>query len=299
MEHQPPPFFKTGPTPLARLLIFSALSLTLLVADARFNYLSPLRQITALIVYPLQRVAAAPAAIARRIGDFFVTQSSLREDNTRLVEERLANAPGLQQLKALQAENRQLRELLAARDRVKANAKAAEILYAGRDPFSRKVVIDKGLNDDIKGGQAVVDARGVVGQVTRVYPWLSEVTLVTDKGQAVPVQNLRSGLRGVVFGVGQDGVLDLRFMPANADVKNGDQLVTSGIDGTYPPGLPVAEVSNIERNAALMFARITCKTVAGVAGYPHVLVLGWQRDVPSAPDPAPEQTQKRRKGRKG
>lgn len=299
MEHSPPPFFKTGPTPLARLLIFSALSLTLLVADARFNYLSPLRQIAGLIVYPLQRVAAAPAGIARRIGEYFVTQSSLREDNSRLAEEKLANAPGLQQLKALQAENRHLRELLATRERVKAHAKAAEILYAGRDPFSRKVVIDKGLNDDIKGGQAVVDARGVVGQVTRIYLWLAEVTLITDKGQAVPVQNLRSGLRGVVFGTGQDGVLDLRFMPVNADVQNGDQLVTSGIDGTYPPGLPVAEVSNIERNAAFMFARITCKPVTGVASYPHVLVLGWQRAVPDAPESTPEQTQKRRKGRKG
>jgi rod shape-determining protein MreC len=299
MEHTPPPFFKTGPTPLARLLIFSALSLALLVADARFNYLSPLRQIAGLIVYPLQRVATAPASIARRIGEFFVTHSSLEEDNTRLMQEKLASAPGLQQLKALQAENRHLRELLATRERVNASAKTAEILHAGRDPFSRKVVIDKGLNDHIQGGQAVVDARGVVGQVTRVYPLLAEVTLVTDKGQAVPVQNLRSGLRGVVFGTGRDGVLDLRFMPVNADVQNGDQLVTSGIDGTYPPGLPVAEVSNIERNAALMFSRITCKPLAGVAGYPHVLVLGWKREVREAPEPAPEQAPKRRKGKKG
>jgi len=298
MEHTPPPFFKTGPTPLARLLIFSALSLVLLVADARFNYLSPLRQIAALMVYPLQRVAAAPAGIAHRIGEFFVTHSSMREENTRLLQEKLSSAPDLQQLKALQAENRHLRELLATRERVQANGQAAEVLYAGRDPFSRKVIIDKGLNDDIKGGQAVVDARGVIGQVTRVYLLLSEVTLVTDKGQAVPVQNLRSGLRGVVFGTGQDGVLDLRFMPVNADVQNGDQLVTSGIDGTYPPGLPVAEVSNIERNAAFMFARITCKPVAGVAAYPHVLVLGWKRDVPQAPEATPEQPEKRRRGKR-
>ena len=167
MEHSTPPFFKTGPTPLARLLIFSALSLTLLVADARFNYLSPLRQIAGLIVYPLQRVAAAPAGIARRIGEYFVTQSSLVEDNSRLVEERLANAPGLQQLKALQAENRHLRELLATRERVKAYAKTAEILYAARSVFT-KGGHRQGADDDIKGGQAVVDARGVVGkQITR------------------------------------------------------------------------------------------------------------------------------------
>jgi rod shape-determining protein MreC len=297
MDHSPPPFFKTGPTPLARLLIFSALSLALLVADARFNYLAPLRQIAGIVLYPLQRIASSPAAIARRIGEFFVTHSSLREQNTRLIEERIGNAPLLQQLKALQAENRHLRDLLATRERVAANGRAAEILYAGRDPFSRKVVIDKGVNDDVRSGQAVVDALGVVGQVTRTYPWLAEVTLITDKGQAVPVQNVRSGLRGVVFGTGQDGVLDLRFMPVNADVQTGDQLVTSGIDGTYPPGLPVAEVSNIERNSAFMFARITCRPVAGVAGYPHVLVLAWHRDVP--PPPQPAQVQKRGKGRKG
>ncbi len=298
MEHSPPPFFKTGPTPLARLLIFSALSLTLLVADARFNYLTPLRQIAAAIIYPLQRIATAPASIARRMGDFFVTHSSLREESARLTQERLANAPLLQQLKALQSENRQLRELLAARERVNADARLAEVLYAARDPFSRKVVIDKGLQDDIKAGQAVVDTRGVVGQVTRVYPWLAEVTLITDKGQAVPVQNLRSGLRGVVFGVGQDGVLDLRFMPLNADVQNGDQLVTSGIDGTYPPGLPVAEVSDIERNAEFMFARITCKPLAGVTSYAHVLVLAWHREAPQPPAETAAQP-KRRKGKKG
>ena len=181
MEHTPPPFFKTGPTPLARLLIFSALSLALLVADTRFNYLTPLRQIAAVIVYPLQRIASAPASIARRIGDFFVTHSSLRAENARLTQERLSNAPALQQLKALQAENRQLRELLAARERVNADARLAEVLYAARDPFSRKIVIDKGLQDNVKAGQAVVDTRGVVGQVTRAYPWLAEVTLITDQ----------------------------------------------------------------------------------------------------------------------
>lgn len=298
MEHSPPPFFKTGPTPLARLLFFSALSLSLLVADARFNYLTPLRQIAGAIVYPLQRIAAAPVSIARRMGEFFVTHSSLRDENARLSQRELANAAARQQLKALQAENRRLRELLGARERVAADAKAAEVLYAGRDPFSRKIIIDKGSQDDVKAGQAVIEARGVVGQVTRVYPWLAEVTLLTDKGQAVPIQNLRSGLRGVVFGLGQDGALDLKFMPLNADVQNGDRLVTSGIDGTYPPGLPVAEVTHIERNAAFVFARITAKPLAGVASHRHVLVLSWRRDV--APPPAETKAQpKRRKGRKG
>jgi rod shape-determining protein MreC len=298
MEHSPPPFFKTGPTPLARLLIFSALSLTLLVADARFNYLTPLRQVAGAIVYPLQRIATAPGSILRRISEFFVTHSSLREENARLAQETLTHAVALQQLQALQAENRQLRELLELRQRVAGEARPAEVLYAARDPFSRKLIIDKGLQDDVKAGQAVVDPGGVVGQVTRVYPWLAEVTLLTEKGHAVPVQNLRSGLRGVVFGVGRDGMLELRFMPLNADIQNGDQLITSGIDGTYPPGLPVAEVTNIERNTAFMFARITGKPLSGVVSHGRVLVISWHREVPQPPAEGEAQP-KRRKGRKG
>lgn len=298
MEHSPPPFFKTGPTPLARLLIFSALSVAVLVADARFNYLSVLRQVAAVIVYPIQRVATAPASIMRRAAEFFVTHASLRGDNARLTGENLANAASLQQLMALQAENRQLRELLAARERLEVKPVAAEVLYAARDPFSRKIVVDKGSQHDIRAGQPVIDQTGVVGQVTRVYPWLSEITLITDKGQFVPVQNLRNGLRAVLAGTGSDGALELRFIPLNADFQNGDQLVTSGIDGIYPPGLPVAQVSHVERNAAQLFARITCTPLAGVASYTQLLVVTGQREAP--PRPVEEQKQPRpKKPRKG
>jgi rod shape-determining protein MreC len=298
MEHSPPPFFKTGPTPLARLLIFAALSTVLLIADARFNYLNPLRQVAAAIVYPLQRIATAPASIARRVGDFFVTHSSLREDNARLRQENFTNAALLQQLKALAAENAQLRALIAARDRLQVKALAAEVLYTARDPFSRKVIIDKGLQDGVRAGQAVVDDRGVVGQVTRIYPWHSEVTLITDKGQFVPVQNLRNGLRAVLAGTGNDGALELRFIPLNADFQNDDALVTSGIDGIYPPGLPVARVSHVERNAAQLFARITCTPAAGVASHAQLLVVSENRELP--PRPAEEPTRPRaKKPRKG
>ena len=298
MEHQPPPFFKTGPTPLARLLIFAVLSAALLVADARLNYLVPVRQVAAAIVYPLQRIAAAPASIAQRIGDFFVTHSSLREDNARLAQENFSNAALLQQLKALAAENAQLRALIAARERLEVKALAAEVLYTARDPFSRKVIIDKGLRDNVKAGQAVVDDRGVVGQVTRIYPWHSEVTLITDKGQFVPVQNLRNGLRAVLAGTGNDGALELRFIPLNADFQTDDPLVTSGIDGIYPPGLPVARVSHVERNAAQLFARITCTPVAGVASHTQLLVVTESRELPQRPaeEPGPPRARKPRKG---
>ncbi len=295
MEYQAPPFFKTGPTPLARLLIFSALSLALLVTDAHLNYLAPLRQIAAVILYPLQRIAVAPANIARRVSDFFVTHSSLRAENARLAGENFSNAALLQQLNTLHAENAHLRALIGARKHFELRATAAEVVYAARDPFSRRIIVDKGTRDDVKAGQPVVDDRGLVGQVTRVYPWLSEVTLVTDKSHFVPVQNLRNGLRAVLSGTGRDGALELRFIPHNADHENGDELVTSGIDGVYPPGLPVARVSLVERNASQLFARIICTPLAGVSNHTQVLLLNAQRDLPPRPveEPSPRRAKKK------
>ncbi|MCC7487438.1 MAG: rod shape-determining protein MreC [Burkholderiales bacterium] len=298
MEHQPPPFFRTGPTPLARLLIFSSLSLVLLVADTLFGFLAPLREFAAVLVYPIQRVALAPVSIASRVGEFFVTQAALRAENDRLAAQNREQAARLAQLKALQAENVQLRELIGARRRLEIRVLATEILYAARDPFSRKVVVNKGRSDGVEAGLAVMDDRGVVGQVTRVYPWLSEVTLITDKGQFVPVENQRNGLRAVLSGTGSDGALELRFIPLNADFQNGDRLATSGIDGVYPPGLPVAEVANVERSAAQLFARITCKPVAGVANHAHLLIVLGRPETP--PRPAEEEKAGRaKKGRKG
>ena len=299
MEHSPPPFFKTGPTPLVRLLIFSALSLVLLVADARFRYLTVLREAASVIIYPLQRIAGAPASIAHHAGEFFVTQSSLREQNARLTQDHIANAVALQQLRALQAENAHLRGLLGTRERVNATATLAEVLYAARDPFTRKIVIDRGLQHGVKAGQPVIDGIGVVGQVTQTYPWLSEVTLITDKGQLVPVLNVRNGLRAVLAGTGNDGTLELKFIPLNADFQNGDRLVTSGIDGVYPPGLPVAEVSNVERNTAYLFARIECKPLAGVNSHAQVLVVDAARPLPDRPATAdkPAPPRKLRKGK--
>ena len=298
MEYSPPPFFKTGPTPLARLLIFSTLSLALLIADARFGYLEFLRQIAAVIVYPVQRIAAAPADIAHRAGEFFVTHSALRTENARLRQENLANALLLQQLKSLQAENAHMRGLLAARARADTKATLAEVLYAARDPFSHKIVVDKGLQQDVRGGQPVIDEIGVIGQVTRAYQWLSEVTLITDKDQLVPVLNMRNGLRAVLAGTGNANNLELRFVPLNADFQNGDRLVTSGIDGVYPAGLPVAEVSNVERNASYPFARIACTPLAGVNKNTQVLIVNVERQLPERP-PEEEKPMRAKRLRKG
>ena len=287
MEHTPPPFFKRGPTPLVRLLLCTLLSLALLIADARYQYLDGIRQVVAVIAYPLQRAAIAPTAMLHRVGEFFVTQSALRNENARLAEQQLQGGATLQKYRALAAENAHLRELLVMRQHFPESTVVAEVLYVARDPFTRKVVVDKGAQHDIRAGRPVIDQIGVIGQVTRVYPWLSEVTLITDKGQAVPVQNLRNGLRAVLGGTSSDGQLELKFIPLNADFQNGDELVTSGIDGVYPPGLPVAIVSNVERNAAYLFARITGKPVAGVASHGQVLILNWDLKVPERP---PEET---------
>ena len=283
MEYSPPPFFRTGPSPLARLLIFSTLALGLVVADARLKYLDTLRQIASVVVYPIQRIAGAPASIVQRAGEFFVSSSSLRNENARLTQENLNHSAQIQQLTALKTENEHLRKLLEARERLAGQTTLAEILYAARDPFSRKVVLDQGAQNDVLAGQPVIDGVGVIGQVTRVYPWLSEVTLITDKGHLVPVLNTRNGLRAVLAGTGNDGTLELKFVPLNADFENGDQLVTSGIDGVYPPGLPVAQVVNVERNAAFLFARILCKPLAGVGNHTQVLVVHTQQAVPERP----------------
>jgi rod shape-determining protein MreC len=273
MEYSPPPFFKRGPSLLTRFTFFSLMSLVLLVSDARFSYLSSLRQGVALVVYPMEQVSALPASLVRQVEEFFVTQASLQRENDQLRRQNLLNAAALQNQQALTSENQHLRRLLALRDKVARQFIGAEVLYAHRDPFTRRVVVDRGLQHGVIPGSAVVDDSGVIGQVTRVFAWASEVTLVTDKEQAVPIQVLRNGLRGVTFGIGYDGTLELRFMPVNADIQNGDLLVSSGIDGTYPPGLPVAVVSNIERNAAYAFARIACSPAAGVNSFSQVMIV--------------------------
>ena len=286
MEHTPPPFFKRGPAPLVRVAFFASLSLALLVLDARFRYVDGLRSAFALAAYPLQQIATAPAQVFNRISGFFAVQSALREDNAQLRANLLSASQAAQRYEAAAAEAAQLRALIGAAERIEFTSTAAEILYAGRDPFARKVILDKGSTHGVRAGQPVVDESGVVGQVTRVHTLVAEVTLLTDKDQAIPVQVLRSGLRAVAFGAGASGALELRFMAANAEIQTGDRLVTSGIDGTYPPGLPVATVTRVERDAAYAFARITCEPAAGIDRGRYVLILSSEAKHPPYPESA-------------
>jgi rod shape-determining protein MreC len=284
MDHQAPPFFKRGPSPLARFVFFASISLVLMLLDARLNALDSLRQTISVAVAPLQRLAMTPAELLDRTGSFFVTQARLQNENAMLRQQQLAQAAQLQRMQAMQAENAHLRNILSVQRQRGESVVAAEIVYAGRDPFSQKITVDKGSNHKVQAGQPALDDIGVIGQVTRVYPFSSEITLLTDKDQAIPVEIVRNGARAIAFGHGQDGALELPFMAANADVQNGDTLVTSGIDGVYPAGLPVAVVTKIERNAA--FAKITCMPSAGVNRHKQLLILTGEVRRFQKPEPA-------------
>lgn len=292
----PPPFFKRGPAPLVRLVFFLALSTSAMVADLRFHLLEPARAAVAALLWPLQQAVMLPVIGAGEAGSYFSELARLKQENAALRARELTLANRLLREEHLAQENRRLRALLEMRERLDVPAQAAEILYATRDPFSRRVVIDRGAQQGVEAGQPVIDALGVIGQVTRVFALTSEVTLLTDRNQAIPVQIQRNGLRAVLAGVGR-GLLELQFLPANADVEVDDLLVTSGLDGIYLPGLPVARVTSIDRNNAFSFARVECTPVAGVERQGQVLVLG-KRPVPSVPEVLSEEPVKPGKSRK-
>ncbi len=283
---EPPPFFKRGPAPLARLAFFLALSALLLVLDLRYHTLEWTRQAVAIAVYPLQRLAYAPAEASGSVAGYLTTLVAAEKENAALRRRQLDDSRLLLRQNALEQENRHLRALLEMKQRQTVPSQVAEIIYSASDPFSRRVIIDKGTQAGIVAGQVAVDDRGVIGQVTRAFPMLSEVTLITDKDQAVPVQILRNGLRSVIFGNG-DGSLELRFLSSSANIQVGDELVTSGLDGIYLPGLPVAKVVHIDRDTTYAFAHIRCEPIAGVESHDQILVLGRPKALPPAP-PEPE-----------
>jgi len=293
MEHTPPPFFKRGPAPLVRLFFFASLSLALLVLDARFRYAEGMRSVLALAAYPLQRAATAPIDFLRTVGDYFSTQAQLFEDNATLRAKNLALSQAAQRYETAEAEAAQLRRLIGAAEKLEVKSTPAEILYAGRDPYSHKIFINLGERQGVKPGSPVADEAGVVGQVTRVHPLVSEVTLITDQDHVVPVQVVRNGLRAIAFGGGPSGMLELRFTAGNAEIQNGDRLVTSGIDGIYPAGLPVATVVRIERDAEHSFARVICRPAAGVDRGRFVLVLSDETARPPRPEEAQSSKERR------
>lgn len=286
MDHQhPPAFFVRGPSPLARLTFFAAVSIALMAVDARLHYLTEIRQGVSVVLHPLEVAVRAPVNAFLYVNEYITTQTNLVHENRQLRQRALLDSADLQRFRTLQAENAHLRNMLSALPAMPQPARLGEIVHSGRDPFSQKVIVNLGARHGITSGQAVIDELGVVGQVTQIYPLSSEVTLVTDKDLAVPVQIERSGLRAIAFGNSRNSAIDLPYLPVNVDIQVGDRLVTSGIDGVYPAGLAVGKVVQIDRKTYAPFARIACVPIAGIKTHRQVLLIPAAENVPPLPEP--------------
>ena len=275
LDRSLPPFFNQGPSVVSKLVFFGALSLFLMVADARFNMTQPIRAAIATALYPVQWLAMQPVHAVRGSSEYFTSLSQAQSESAQARERLVLQSLRAGQVEQLAQENKRLRQLLGLKEQLALPVMAAEVLYDAADPYSRKVIIDRGQAHQVDLGSPVLDETGVLGQVTRVHPLVSEVTLVVDRDLAIPVLNVRTGARSVAYGdasVGGSG-MELRFMGSNADVQEGDLLTTSGVDGVYPPGLPVARVSRIEHRAESAFSKIDCAPLALTTGARHVIVV--------------------------
>jgi len=232
----PPPFFRVGFSPLTKLIFFGALSLVLMFGDKQLQFTKPIRAGLATLVLPVQWLVLQPAQVLSSLGQYFETLDQAQKNLQRIQAQALQQSLRVQQVEQLQLENQSLRQLMGLQGNVATSSQVAEILFDVPDPYNQRIVINKGLLKEIALGSPVVDAGGVVGQVTRVYPLSAEVTLLTDRDQNIPVLNSRTGARNIASGDILAGTpqIELKFVPASADVKEGDLLTTSGIDGVSP-----------------------------------------------------------------
>ena len=274
LDRSPPPFFRVGFAPLTKLIFFSALSLLLVFGDKQLQFTKPLRAGLSTLILPMQWLVLQPGEALSAMGTYFQNldqaQTNLKAAELKVLQQSVRS----QQVEQLQIENQNLRQLMGLQSSMAVTSQTAEVLFDVPDPYNQRIVIDRGQLKNVALGSPVIDAGGVVGQVTRVYPLTSEVTLLTNKDQSIPVLNSRTGARNITSGdvlAGQP-MIELKFVPASADVKEGDLLTTSGIDGVYPAGLQVARISHIERRVDISFARIHASPLAELKGR-HVLVL--------------------------
>lgn len=273
LDRTPPPFFRQGPSALTKLVLCSALALVLMVADARFKLMQPARAVLALVLQPVQRLMSTPVDAWETASDYLrgTKRAMAAEDQAK--RQLAQQAERLSRAEALQAENERLRKLLDLRPAQAVPSQSAEVLFEAPDPFSRRVVIDRGATQGVAPGSPVINEAGVLGQVTRVYPLSAEVTLLTDKEAAIPLLNARTQMRNAAAGRADGAGMELRFLAANADVKVGDLMTTSGLDGVYPPGLPVAKVVVVDRRGDSSFAQVLLAPIAQPDSARHVLVL--------------------------
>ena len=271
-----------------RLLLLAGLSILILYIDNRDNHLDAVRKTIGATVYPLRVIVDAPVSAWQWLGQTTSSRNALELENNRLHAERLLTQARLQRYSALEAENARLRDMLEARERVRERVRVAEILSVNANPFRHVIVIDKGTTDGAYDGQAIVDAGGVVGQVVEAGVASSQVLLISDPGHDLPVEVNRSGLRTIARGTGDYAILDLPFLPNNADIEPGDLLVTSGLGGVFPAGYPVGVVGTVTRLPQEPFASVSATPSAALNRIREIMLI-WSEPV-SEPEPSGDVT---------
>ena len=267
-----------GNVPLGlRFLLISIVSASLMLLDHREEHLARIRQALSLVVYPIQVGVDLPFAGWRLASRALTDQSALLEENAQLRSERLAVDVRLQRLAALEAENDRLRAMLDSSARVSDRVLGVEILAVDLDPYRQRFTINRGLNDGVYIGQALLDAEGVVGQIVRVELMTSEVVLISDADHALPVAINRNGLRTIVVGTGDSSRLRLPYLTNNADIEPGDLLLSSGLGGIFPSGYPVGRVLEVHRRPGQSFAEVIAEPAAQLDRDREVLLV-WTAD---------------------
>ena len=258
--------------PMLRLLIWLLVGVACIVLDTRYHALEGLRSGFSLLLQPAREATRAPVDVIAELGGFFTRHRLLQKERDALLAERSRLLVSLSTANDLARENAELRALMQLQGRPGQQTVHAALLYQGHDWFAQRLTLDQGGNGGLRTGLPVVDAAGLIGQVSRVYPWSSDVTLVSSPEQLTPVLVERTGQRGLAAGVGQ-GRMELRYMPAQTDIRAGDRLLTSGIDRVYPAGIPVARVSRVAHSQSSPYLRVDCLPLAGLDRSRAVLVL--------------------------
>jgi rod shape-determining protein MreC len=235
-----------------------------MTADHRQHHLEKVRAVASVVIYPVQWLVNLPFAGIEWITETLSTHSALIEDNSRLNEQNTLLKVQLQKYAALENENMRLRELLESSFKVGDRVLIAELLRINLEAYTQQIVLNKGSRDGVYSGQPLVDADGVMGQIIHLGPYTSTAMLITDPNHALPVRLNRNGLRSIAVGTGSQTELELQYIPTNADIREGDLLVTSGLGGTFPPGYPVATVTSIEKVPGLHFSRVVAAPMASL-----------------------------------
>jgi len=280
------PLLLEGPSLGFRLVILAAASIALMVADQRQQYLPVVRGWLSVAVYPVHWAVDAPFSAWHAVSDALTVRAGLQAENTRLKSQNLVLDLRLQRFEALERENQRLREAREGSSRVAQRSLVAGILRVDLDPYRQRVLVDKGTRDGVFKGQAVLDAQGVFGQVTRVGPVSAEVIMLSDPEHAIPVQMNRTGVRTIAVGTGRPDALSLPYLPRSADVEAGDLVVSSGLGGVFPPGYPVATVGKIVRDPAQALLGVQALPLARLDRDPEVLLVWFDNVVAEPAEPA-------------